>query len=439
MKSIKNILFTGALFAFSLQVNGQTQIVLKEGAELAVKQTVKEATQAAAKKATKEAAETAAKKVAKEQIQKYSTVFIKESGEELIEKSTRILIKKGAEEALENSVKLASKEVVGKVSTHSILKVASKATTKEASSKVIKGTVEKASKEAIENGIQKGIGKVGLDRARKLPFELQEKMLGDFTANPQLANAIRKNPLLIDAYEQCGESVLRTDVSHLRYLNSHADKYIDVFSAQKKKYLRAKDLQFTDNIKGEVLIKNASDGKVLGKMKGDVVEIGDDKSLLNMRLMGNKTYKSGNNTYTTDKFGRVKTAQNDINPKFKKTKIEGRDPGMQKDFKSAKTNVSGLDGRKLDDDAGHIVGRQLGGENCGANLTPQDAALNRGEYKALEARIARDVRKGHSARIEVEMKYSGSSERPSSFVYKYFRDGILKEVKTFQNIARRAI
>lgn len=437
MKSIKKYLIILFMFACPLYIKGQAQIVLKEGAEFAAKQAVKEATQAVAKKVTKEAVEAAANKTAKEQVERYSILFIKESGEELVEKSTRILIKEGADVMLDESVKKSAK-AIGKVSTNSFLRLANKATTKQAASTIAQKTVVKTTKEFIGDGLQKRIGKAAADKAQKMTFEMQQKLLDDVVANPQLANELKRNPLLLDAYEQCGTSALRTDISHLRYLNKHADEYINVFSAQKKKYPRAKDLQFTDNKAGEVLIKNRNDGTILGKMKGDVIEVGNDKSLLNMRLMGNKTYKSGKNVYTTDKHGRVKTAVNDINPKFKNQKIEGRDPAIQKDFKDAKTYVSGLDGSKLDDDAGHIVGRQLGGENCGANLTPQDAALNRGEYKSLEARVAKDVRNGHSARIEVDMKYSGRSERPASFVYRYFKDGNLKEMKTFQNVARKA-
>lgn len=437
MKSIKIYLIILGMFASPLCVNGQAQIALKEGAEFAAKQAAKEATQAVAKKVTKEAVEAAANKVAKEQMEKYSILFIKESGEELIEKSTRILVKEGAEAALEGAVKKSANSI-GRISSKSFLRLANKAAAEQATD-VAKKTAVKTSKELIEDGLQKKLGKTAAEKAQKMTLEMQQKLLDDVAANPQLANKIKENPLLLDAYEQCSASALRTNVSHLRYLNAHADKYIDVFSAQKKKYLRAKDLKFEDNKVGEVLIKNRNDGTILGKMKGDVIEVGNDRSLLNMRLMGNKTYKSGKNVYTTDKHGRVQTVTNDINPKFKKQKIEGRDPAIQKDFKNAKTYVSGLDGSKLDDDAGHIIGRQLGGENCGANLTPQDAVLNRGEYKSYEARIARDVRKGNSARIEVTMKYSGSSERPSTFVYRYYKNGKLKEIKTFANVARRAI
>ena len=179
MKYIKNILFTCSLLAFTLHVNGQTQIVLKEGAELAAKQAVKEATQAAAKKVTKEAAEAAAKKVAKEQTEKISILFIKESGEKLLEKATRILVKEGAETALEGTVKVASKEAIGKVSTHTVVSL--------------------ANKEAIQNTTTKNTTRFIFNKGFKSQY--LGKQLGKTAIQKELTDILSKGPVNLSPKE----------------------------------------------------------------------------------------------------------------------------------------------------------------------------------------------------------------------------------------------
>lgn len=192
MKSIKTYLIVLVMFACPLCVNGQAQIALKEGAEFAAKQAAKEATQAVAKKVTKEAVEAAANKVAKEQMEKYSILFIKESGEELIEKSTRILIKEGAESLFRGTLKKSTKSI-GEVYGNVFINKTSKAvveTTSTGVKNVAEVTVKKGFRSRYlghklkETVIQKELN----DMMAKGPIELSPKELKYLRNNMDYAN-----------------------------------------------------------------------------------------------------------------------------------------------------------------------------------------------------------------------------------------------------------
>ena len=149
--------------------------------------------------------------------------------------------------------------------------------------------------------------------------------------------------------------------------------------------------------------------------------------------MKNMTYQVDNSIFQTDKLGRPVYAKTIIDSKFKGTTIYERDKKAQADFRKARTNASKLDSEKLNDDAGHIIAHDLGGVSDGINLLPQNASLNRGAYKKMENKIKKDVKKGHKAEIEIKIHYTGASERPTNYVYSYYKNGNLDAKKTFDN------
>ena len=192
MKSIKKYLIILFMFACPLYIKGQAQIALKEGAEFAAKQAVKEATQAAAKKVTKEAVEAAANKTAKEQVERYSILFIKESGEELVEKSTRVLIKEGAEAVFEGTVKKTTKSI-GEIYGNVFVKTPTRFVGETASAgakNVAEATMKKGFKSRYlgqklkETVIQKELN----DMMAKGPIELSPKELKYLRNNMDYAN-----------------------------------------------------------------------------------------------------------------------------------------------------------------------------------------------------------------------------------------------------------
>ena len=79
------------------------------------------------------------------------------------------------------------------------------------------------------------------------------------------------------------------------------------------------------------------------------------------------------------------------------------------------------------DDAGHIIGRLLGGRG-GANsenIIAQLPAVNRGAFRKLEAFVAAQVKAGKNVRVTVEVIYpSATANRPSMIRYSTTIDGV---------------
>lgn len=71
------------------------------------------------------------------------------------------------------------------------------------------------------------------------------------------------------------------------------------------------------------------------------------------------------------------------------------------------------------DDAGHIIGNALGGENDSNNMMPLDARLNRGAYAQFEQKVKDLVNKHGEADVFVTLKFNSSvsSTRPSRIEY----------------------
>lgn len=72
-----------------------------------------------------------------------------------------------------------------------------------------------------------------------------------------------------------------------------------------------------------------------------------------------------------------------------------------------------------DDDAGHAIGRLLGGNggSRSGNIFPQNLTVNRGAFARFEREVADHVLAGDTVYVRVLFKYSGRSNRPNEIVY----------------------
>jgi RHS repeat-associated protein len=88
------------------------------------------------------------------------------------------------------------------------------------------------------------------------------------------------------------------------------------------------------------------------------------------------------------------------------------------------------------DDAGHVVGNQLGGRGGKKYVFPQALGVNRGAFAQWESGIAEQVKAGNvNAHISVKLNYKDAvSTRPHEIVYSYTINGQTKS-KTFMNPA----
>lgn len=133
---------------------------------------------------------------------------------------------------------------------------------------------------------------------------------------------------------------------------------------------------------------------------GNIYQVGKN-------LLPNAKYVLNGYEYQTDKQGR-------------KVKVEGQidDSKVNHDKrKSLNENMSdiGKGDEKDTDERGHLIADSLGGDNTLGNLIPMDKKLNNGEYKALEAKLAKAAANGDDVRIKVKIEYGDGSNRPTKF------------------------
>ena len=84
------------------------------------------------------------------------------------------------------------------------------------------------------------------------------------------------------------------------------------------------------------------------------------------------------------------------------------------------------------DDAGHIIGKQLGGSGGKANVFPQNLSINRGEYAQFEGRVANLVHETGQVDITVTFEYDGST-RPIGVKYEAVANNGKRLTQSFKN------
>lgn len=86
-----------------------------------------------------------------------------------------------------------------------------------------------------------------------------------------------------------------------------------------------------------------------------------------------------------------------------------------------------------DDDAGHIIGKLLGGSGGKGGVFPQLSKVNRGLFRDFEKQIAKDVFDNGPVDVELIFKYGAGGTRPTKVLYNVFRNGELLDGKIFSN------
>jgi len=76
-----------------------------------------------------------------------------------------------------------------------------------------------------------------------------------------------------------------------------------------------------------------------------------------------------------------------------------------------------------DDDAGHIIGKLLGGSGGKNGVFPQLKGINRGQFRAFEAQVANLVNKRGAVDVELNFVYGNGGTRPTSITYDVYRKG----------------
>jgi hypothetical protein len=86
------------------------------------------------------------------------------------------------------------------------------------------------------------------------------------------------------------------------------------------------------------------------------------------------------------------------------------------------------------EDAGHIVGKTLGGAGVPDNIIAQNISKNRGEYRTFENNIKDLVKQHGEVKIDVRLAYPTGSSKPIEINYfVYDKNGKQLDFKQFRN------
>jgi len=139
-------------------------------------------------------------------------------------------------------------------------------------------------------------------------------------------------------------------------------------------------------------------------------------------LAPNTEYEINGYKYQTDDKGRIVSAEGTLRMKDR----DGRLP-----IKDSIEDI-GKGDQKEGDDRGHLIGDQFDGSNGLENMVPQDANINRNDFKNFENELAKEVKDGKDVKVKVEPIYEGDSRRPDAIVVTYSINGE-ESVRVFPN------
>lgn len=148
---------------------------------------------------------------------------------------------------------------------------------------------------------------------------------------------------------------------------------------------------------------------------GDLYRVGNE-------LLPNSQYELNSYTYKTDEQGRIISAEGTLHMKERDGRLNIRD--SMEDI--------GKGDQQEGDDRGHLIGDQFDGSNGLENMVPQDADINRNDFRNFENELAKEVKDGKEVKVIVEPIYEGDSRRPTAIVVTYSVDG-KESVRFFPN------
>lgn len=139
-------------------------------------------------------------------------------------------------------------------------------------------------------------------------------------------------------------------------------------------------------------------------------------------LLEKNKYELNGYRYETDDNARIVSAEGVLHMKNREGRLPIRDS----------IEDIGKGDQLENDDRGHLIGDQFDGPNGMENMIPQDAEINRNDFKNFENELASMVKAGDEVKVEIEPIYDGQSRRPTDIVVTYSINGI-EDVRIFPN------
>lgn len=148
---------------------------------------------------------------------------------------------------------------------------------------------------------------------------------------------------------------------------------------------------------------------------GNLYRTGDD-------LLPNNKYEINGYSYETDDKERIKSVEGKLCIKDRDERLPIKDS----------IETIGKGDQKEGDDRGHLIGDQFNGSNGLENMIPQDANINRKDYRNFENELAKEVKDGKEVYVKIEVIYSDDSRRPEALSVSYSIDG-KENIRVFPN------
>lgn len=166
---------------------------------------------------------------------------------------------------------------------------------------------------------------------------------------------------------------------------------------------------------GESVQNDANELKRYFDDNGNMYRNGDD-------LLPNNKYEINGYNYETDDKERITSVEGKLYIKDREERLTIKDS----------IETIGKGDQKEGDDRGHLIGDRFNGSNGLENMIPQDADINRKDYRNFENELAKEVKDGKEVYVKIEVIYSEDSRRPEALVVNYSIDG-KESTRVFKN------
>ena len=127
---------------------------------------------------------------------------------------------------------------------------------------------------------------------------------------------------------------------------------------------------------------------------------GGNVYMIDGKLKPNVEYVLNGNIYTTDEKGRI----------IRCKAFPKRTPENPRDNEAQRR--AGLNDRLDNDQGGHIVSRDLGGDSGTGNLVAMDARINGSDYKRMENSVKEALDDNKCVSVDTNITYEADSDRP---------------------------
>lgn len=139
---------------------------------------------------------------------------------------------------------------------------------------------------------------------------------------------------------------------------------------------------------------------------GDLYRVGNE-------LLPNCQYEINGYKYKTDEKSRIVSTEGTLHMKNREGRLNINDS----------IEDIGKGDQLVGDDRGHLIGDQFDGSNGLENMVPQDANINRNDYRTFENELSKEVKDGKKVDVKIEPVYDAGSRRPSGIIVTYSIDG----------------